>query len=70
MKPKDQEIRLIMTIDSMTEGIVGLLLKKEQSSYGGYGASYNKRLVFKVEDDYVSIEMHPQKGDNILVLIK
>lgn len=27
-----------MTIDAMTEGIVGLLLKGEQSSYVGYGA--------------------------------
>lgn len=54
-----------MTIDTITDGIVGLLLKREQSSYGGYGASYNKKLVFKVIDDYVFIEMHPQKGENI-----
>lgn len=55
-----------MTIDAMTEGIIDLLLKGEQSSYGGYGASYNKRLVFKVEDDHISIEIHPRKGNNIL----
>ena len=53
----------LMTLGDLTKGIIVLLRSGKQSSYSGYGASYNKKLIIKRVKDRAFIELHIKKGD-------
>lgn len=59
----------VMTLSDFTEGVMALLIKGKQSSFNGYGASYNKSLVIKRFKDRVYIELHIKKENSISIEI-